>query len=129
MKTNHTITDIEFNGTPSCGTLYFVADGQEVEITGEFYMDTHGVIHHEHWFDEDGNDAIEVLCDIRTYDVVFNDSENSNGKGFEQSLEYCKGYIESFNGTDESYFEDYKGGVVSVVCNETGETVYEEEVR
>ena len=129
MKTNHTITDIEFTGTPSCGVLYYVADGVEVEVQGEFYIDNNGVIHHDHWFDEDGNDTIEVLCDIRTYDVHFNDEYNSNNKGFEQSYEYCKDYIESWNGTDESYFEDYKGGTVSIVCNETGETVYEEVVR
>lgn len=64
-----------------------------------------------------------------TYNVVFNDDCDSNDKGFCQSLDYCKGYIESFNGTDESYFADYKGGIVSIVCNETGETVYEEEIR
>jgi len=34
-----------------------------------------------------------------------------------------------YNGTDESYFADYKGGVVSVVCNETGEMIYEENVK
>ena len=126
---NHTIEDIEFTGNPQCGHLYFVADGDEVDIDGEFFMDKEGNIRHEHWFDEEGEDKVEVVINICTYDVVFNDSENSNSKGFEQSLEYCKGYIESFNGTNESYFEDYKGGTVSVVCNETGETIYEEEVR
>lgn len=64
-----------------------------------------------------------------TYDVVFNDSENSNSKGFHESIDYCKRYIKGYNGTKESYFEDYQGGTVSVVCNETGETVYEEEVK
>jgi len=63
-----------------------------------------------------------------TYNVVFNDDNNSNDKGFEQTLEYCKNYIQSFNGTNHSYFEDYKGGIVQVVCNETGDVVYEEEV-
>jgi hypothetical protein len=33
------------------------------------------------------------------------------------------------NGTDESYFADYKGGTVSVVCNETGEKVFETKVK
>ena len=65
--------------------------------------------------------------DLYTYDVHFNNDTNSNNKGFSQSLEYCRGYIELYNGTDESYFADYKGGTVSIVCNETGETVYEEE--
>ena len=129
MKTNHTITDIEFNGTPSCGNLFYVADGEDIEVQGEFYLDENGCIHHDHRFDEDGNDSYEIVFDIRTYDVHFNDESGSNNKGFSQSYDYCKTYIEAFNGTSESYFEDYKGGIVSIVCNETGETVYEEEVR
>lgn len=64
-----------------------------------------------------------------TYDIYFNDDCDSNNKGMSESLEYCKEYIRENNGTDHSYFADYKGGMVSIVCNETGETVYEEEVR
>ena len=64
-----------------------------------------------------------------TYDVYFNDEYDTNNKGFEESLDYCKAYIASNNGTSESYFADYKGGIVSIVCNETGETVYEENIR
>ena len=64
-----------------------------------------------------------------TYDVFFNDDNDTNAKGFEESKEYCKDYIATWNGTNTSYFEDYKGGIVSVVCNETGETIYEEEVK
>lgn len=64
-----------------------------------------------------------------TYDVVFNDDTDSNSKGFKSSIEDCKKYIELNNGSNESYFADYKGGIVSVVCNETGEEVYSEEVR
>nr|DAR62660.1 MAG TPA: hypothetical protein [Caudoviricetes sp.] len=64
-----------------------------------------------------------------TYNVVFNDDNNSNDKGFEQTLDYCKNYIATYNGTNESYFADYKGGIVQIVCNETEEVVYEEEVR
>lgn len=64
-----------------------------------------------------------------TYDVHFNDSTDSNSKGFRADFEEAKSYIERYNGTNESYFEDYKGGTVSIVCNETGETVYEEMVR
>lgn len=64
-----------------------------------------------------------------TYDVHFNSSTDSNNKEFEYSFEEAKSYIERYNGTNESYFEDYKGGTVSIVCNETGETVYEETVR
>ena len=66
---------------------------------------------------------------MKTYDVVFNDENDSNSKGFAETIEYCKDYIEANNGTDKSYFSDYKGGVVSVVCNETGEEVYNEVIR
>ena len=64
-----------------------------------------------------------------TYDVVFNDEYDSNSKEMHATIEECKEYIRQNNGTDYSYFADYKGGTVSIVCNETGETVYEEEVR
>lgn len=66
---------------------------------------------------------------VRTYDIHFNDSESSNNKGFRESLEYCLNYIQMHNGTNDSYFADYKGGTVSIVCNGTGETVYEEEIK
>lgn len=63
-----------------------------------------------------------------TYDIHFNDSENSNSKGFNKSEEECMDYIETYNKTNHSYFGDYKGGIVSIVCNQTGETVFETEV-
>ena len=66
---------------------------------------------------------------MKTYNVVFNDSENSNDKGFEYSLEDAIHYVQTYNGTNESYFADYKGGIVEVVDNETGEVAYQEEVR
>ena len=65
---------------------------------------------------------------MKTYNVVFHDSENSNDKGFELSLKDAKAYISQNNGTNESYFADYKGGTVQVVDNETGEVAHEEEV-
>lgn len=64
-----------------------------------------------------------------TYDVVFDSESRSNSKGFEESQEYCMNYINSHNGTDESYFKDYKGGIVSVICHQTGETVFQTEVK
>lgn len=64
----------------------------------------------------------------KTYDVVFNDDTNSSANGFKKTLEYCKDYIENHNGSKHSYFNDYKNGSVSVVCNETGELIYETEV-
>lgn len=65
----------------------------------------------------------------QTFDIVFNDNNNSNNKGFAMSLEQAKNYIKNNNGTNESYFQDYKGGIVSIVCNETQETIFETEVR
>jgi hypothetical protein len=58
-----------------------------------------------------------------SYDVVFHDNDSSNAKGFEESLQYCKNYIKNYNGTNESYFKDYKGGFVQIVNNATGEVV------
>lgn len=66
---------------------------------------------------------------MKTYDVIFNDDENSNNNGFKESKEYCIEYIQRKNGTNDGYFADYKGGIVSVICNETGDTEYEEEVK
>lgn len=64
-----------------------------------------------------------------TYDIQFNDATDSNSKGWTESYEYCLDYIKTYNGTDESYFADYKGGTVSIVCNQTGEVIYEEKIR
>jgi len=66
---------------------------------------------------------------MKTYDVHFNDNKDSNSKGFEMTIEDAKSYITRNNGTSESYFADFKGGIVSVVCNQNGETVYEEIVK
>lgn len=59
-----------------------------------------------------------------TFDVVFTDDNASNSKGWHETFEYCKNYIERNNGTNNSYFADYKGGTVSIYCNETDEEVY-----
>lgn len=64
-----------------------------------------------------------------TYDVHFDDENNSNCKGWAVSFAECKDYIDAYNGTNESYFADYKGGTVSIYCNEFDETVYETEVK
>lgn len=96
------------------------------------------VSHYEHLkaLASEGNvSAVAILKDLHvftepvTFDVVFNDNNDSNSKGFQDTAAYCYMYIQRYNGTNESYFKDYKGGTVQVVCNETGEVVYEEEVR
>lgn len=69
-----------------------------------------------------------VITDC-TYDVHFDDENNSNCKGWAVSFAECKDYIDAYNGTNESYFADYKGGTVSIYCNELDETAYETEVK
>ena len=64
-----------------------------------------------------------------TYDVYFNDDCYSNNKGFEYSFQDCLSYIEQYNGTKESYFADYKNGVVEIYCNELEAVVYSTEVK
>ena len=71
----------------------------------------------------------ECTDDYHSYDIVFNDDEKSNNKGFHETLQYCKEYIAMFNGTDFSYFADYQGGTVQIVCNETEEVEFETEVK
>ncbi len=66
---------------------------------------------------------------METYDIYFNDESTSNNKGWHASLDECKEYIKTYNGTNESYFADYKGGVVTIVCNETEENVYFEFIK
>lgn len=65
----------------------------------------------------------------KCYDIVFHDNYNSNAKGFEETFEFCKDYIEMYNGTNHSYFADYKGGYVQIVNTITGEVDYEEDVE
>lgn len=67
--------------------------------------------------------------EVKTYDIEFHDNTTANSKGFSESKEYCIDYIKSFNGSDVSYFADYKGGTVNVVCNETGDIIHSETVK
>ena len=65
---------------------------------------------------------------MKTYDVIFNDSYDSNSKGIHGTIDECMDWIE-FNRNDKStYFGDYVGGTVSIVCDQTYETVYEESI-
>ena len=64
-----------------------------------------------------------------TYDVHFDDENNSNCKGWAISLAECNDYIDAYNGTNESYFADYKGGTVSIYCNAPDATAFETEIK
>ena len=65
----------------------------------------------------------------RIYDVCFNSDDSSDSKGWNETYGYCKNYIDSNNGTNNSYFADYKGGTVSIYNNEREEDVYLEVVK
>lgn len=83
----------------------------------------------EEMFDDDDRVLVIVVREWRSYDVVFQSNDSSNCKGFHTAINECKDYISRYNGTRDSYFSDYIGGIVQIVCNETGEMVYEEEVK
>ncbi len=66
-----------------------------------------------------------------SYDVHYDNSVSSNCEGFESDYQYCKDYIDTTRRDIGSYFEDYEGGVVSIVAtigrSETI-TVFESEI-
>jgi len=66
----------------------------------------------------------EIITETE-FDVVFNNNENSNSKGFSAPLQYCVDYIDRYINTNESYFADYKGGTVSIVGLKSGVVVFE----
>lgn len=66
---------------------------------------------------------------MNTYNVTFNDNENSNDKGFAQTLECYIAKTTSILTMVLMRFADYKGGAVSIVCTETSETVFETEIK
>lgn len=69
--------------------------------------------------------------DEYTYDVVFNDDTDCNNKGFAMSLDDCKHWIETEmkNSCPDDYFKSYRGGSVSIFCNETEEVVFETNIH
>ena len=68
-----------------------------------------------------GEDKVVWLNNPKLVDVA-------NSKGFKGSYTECLNYIKQYNGTNESYFQDYKGGNVSIVRNETGDALYTENI-
>jgi len=105
----------EMKASPEFWAGEFTKDGKRYAIAGDGALTSSGEY---------------VLAEIeKTYDVIFSDDNNDNEKGFRESLEYCKNYIKSNNGTNNSYFEDYKGGTVWIKDNDTEEMVYSETVR
>jgi hypothetical protein len=109
--------DDDMKNSPELWAGEFEIDGKRYAVAGDGALTS------------DGEYVIAEITDEKTYDIVFNDDTSSNCKGFHESLQYCKDYIAANNGTDRSYFKDYRGGVVSIICNDTQETIYNETVR
>jgi len=65
----------------------------------------------------------------KTFDIMFNSDTSSDSLGFKMTKKEAKNYIKTWNGSNHLYFEDYKGGSVCAVCNETEETFYETQVK
>lgn len=70
----------------------------------------------------------EILLSKRTYDVQFDDDTDSNNMGIKGTYQQCMDWIECNRGDKSTYFGDYVGGTVTIVCIETGETVYSENI-
>jgi hypothetical protein len=62
-------------------------------------------------------------------DIIFNNELNSSSKGFSITAKECIDYIKMYNGTSESYFKDYKGGLVEVVSRLDGTIIYTQIVK
>jgi hypothetical protein len=75
-----------------------------------------------------GGQYFEIEVEKQTYDIFFHSNDSSMNNGFCLSLEQAENYISMHNGTNHSYFQDFKGGLVQVVCNETEEVVFETEI-
>lgn len=96
-------------------TIYSEVDGKVVAKHGDTYVDA-------------GDDVFEIEP-IGTFDVRFDNDEISDCKNWARPADECLAYIDNNNGTNHSYFADYKGGTVSIVCNESDEVIYSTEVN
>lgn len=124
---NQKVITVEFNAIKNVTNDSF-SGNVSIEVEGEGWKEWDGEFGYADFKEEFGF-VIAKDDVLETYDIHFNDSENSNNKGFEMSYDEALNYIKTYNGTNESYFADYKGGMVSIVDNETGENVYQEEIR
>jgi hypothetical protein len=75
-----------------------------------------------------GGQYFEIEVEKQTYDIYFHSNDSSMNNGFRFTLEQAQNYISMHNGTNHSYFQDFKGGLVQIVCNETEEVIYETEI-
>ena len=64
-----------------------------------------------------------------TYDVVFNDDNDSNNVGINGSYSECMAWIEHHRQDKSSYFVDYNGGSVGIYCQELDDYVHMEDIN
>lgn len=123
------VTDVQFDNI-SCsfdrvGALCSVSGNVSVEQTNGNRLNFQG----EHGLKDYMRDYGFIIEEVPTFDVEFNDGQDSDSKGFEMSLEEARDYIETWNGSGKSYFGDYKGVTVSIINNLTGESVEDFEIK
>lgn len=123
------VTDVQFDNI-SCsfdrvGALCSVSGNVSVEQTNGNRLNFQG----EHGLKDYMRDYGFIIEEVPTFDVEFNDGQDSDSKGFEMSLEEARDYIETWNGSSKSYFGDYKGVTVSIINNLTGESVEDFEIK
>lgn len=140
-KVSYSGNSTKFNSYGSLMIVYANSEREAVENLYRDYLDTN------YFPQEDGSiqdcdgytiagpddvcieyDGGYLTAEEETFDVIFDDDDFSDEKGFALSYKECKQYIDTYNGTNESYFADYKSGTVSIVSNITGETEFITEV-
>lgn len=80
------------------------------------------------WLAVEPKDKKDIEAHYRTYNVVFNDNDYSTCGIDRGTLKECRDYIDAGLNSGRGYFADYKGGTVSIYCNETDEEVFSEEI-
>lgn len=123
------VVDVDFENI-SC---FFNSKGELSHIEGTVMIQTSAFDEKQIQGEHGVNDYIREygfeILEIETFDVQFDDDNNSDRKGFEMNQEECADWIDTWNGTDHSYFDDYKGGTVSIVSNLTDEVVASKTVK
>jgi hypothetical protein len=70
---------------------------------------------------------------MTTFDVVFSatfdNQVESSTLGSRSSIKACKAYIDRNNGSRIGFFNIFKKGTASIVCNETNELIHTEKIK
>lgn len=66
---------------------------------------------------------------MRTFDIVFHDDNHSQNKGFRVTFKEAITYLVNNNGKGNKDFDDWIGGTVQIINNDTLEVAHEETVK